>query len=342
MVSSGVFAASSLDSRIGDVLEHAFFVRGVALHGFDQIGNQVVPPLQLVLDLRPLRLDRLVLADELVVRAAAERQRRKRQEYHGVRPFCVSYGIVCRTRCSATLRAELQRTTELGSDLLSSQDRVHQSPAAPPPPPPPLPAAESAEAAAEPAAATTAPANPAAAEPPPNGPTPLDHPLQPPRPQRRTPCPRPRPMRLIIRIAKKTSIMMANGSRRVGRRLHLARHRHIRQRDVAALRDSRDDARGARAQAGAVIAGAKRRDHHEPARLAGEPVGDPLFELVTDLDPHLAFLEREHDQQAVVLALVADSLAVILEQLGRRTRGCRRSRRCPGPWRRRRRRRSRP
>ena len=52
-----------------------------------------------------------------------------------------------------------------------------------------------------------------------------------------------------------------------------------------------------------------------PARFAGEAVGDPLLELVADLDPDLALLEREHDQQAVVLALVADAAAVILEQL---------------------------
>ena len=37
--------------------------------------------------------------------------------------------------------------------------------------------------------------------------------------------------------------------------------------------------------------------------------------VVADLDPDLPFLERQHDQQAVVLALVADAAAVILEQL---------------------------
>ena len=51
-------------SRVGDVLEHALFVLRVALDGLDQVRNQVVAALQLVLDLRPLRLDRFFLADE--------------------------------------------------------------------------------------------------------------------------------------------------------------------------------------------------------------------------------------------------------------------------------------
>ena len=57
-------------SRVGDVLEDAFFVRGVALHRLDQVRDQIVAALDLVLHLRPLRLDRLFLRRELVVRAA--------------------------------------------------------------------------------------------------------------------------------------------------------------------------------------------------------------------------------------------------------------------------------
>ena len=52
-------------------------------------------------------------------------------------------------------------------------------------------------------------------------------------------------------------------------------------------------------------------------RLAGEAVGDPRLEAVADLDPDAALLQRHHDQQAVVLALLADAAAVVLEQLVR-------------------------
>ena len=84
-------------------------------------------------------------------------------------------------------------------------------------------------------------------------------------------------------------------------------------------------------QAGAVVA---RRGTpatmYVAARLAGEAVGDPLLEAVADLDPDASLLERQQDQQAVVLALLADAAAVVLEQLRRRTRGCRRTARWSG------------
>ena len=61
-------------ARVGDVLVDRLFVLREPLGRLDQVGNEIVAPLQLVLDLRPLRLDRLFLADERVVRAAGQRQ----------------------------------------------------------------------------------------------------------------------------------------------------------------------------------------------------------------------------------------------------------------------------
>ena len=77
-------------------------------------------------------------------------------------------------------------------------------------------------------------------------------------------------------------------SRRVRWRLYLARQRHFRQRHVAAFSNSRNDARRASTEAGAVVAGAEGRRHYEAARLAGEPVGNPLFEVVNLTRPVLA------------------------------------------------------
>src|SRR5436190_762050 len=59
----------------------------------------------------------------------------------------------------------------------------------------------------------------------------------------------------------------------------------------------------------------KFRKHVLAARFPGEAVGDPLLESVADFDPHLALVEREQNEQAVVLSLLADAAAVILEQL---------------------------
>src|SRR5262245_3857317 len=59
---------------VGDLREHTLFVLSVTLDGLDEIGNEVVAPLKLILDLRPLSLDRFFLADELVVRTAGQWQ----------------------------------------------------------------------------------------------------------------------------------------------------------------------------------------------------------------------------------------------------------------------------
>src|SRR5690242_14013810 len=58
-------------ARVGDVVEDALLVAGVALHHLDQVGNQVGAALQLVLHLAPGRLDLLLLGDDAVVAAGA-------------------------------------------------------------------------------------------------------------------------------------------------------------------------------------------------------------------------------------------------------------------------------
>ena len=50
-------------------------------------------------------------------------------------------------------------------------------------------------------------------------------------------------------------------------------------------------------------------------RLSGEAVGHESLEAVSDLDPDLAVLDRDDNQQAVVLAALADAAALILEHL---------------------------
>src|SRR5207248_3234839 len=90
---------------------------------------------------------------------------------------------------------------------------------------------------------------------------------------------------------------------------------HAIERDVPRLRDACDDARRPGAQAGTVLTVAEFGDHVLAAGFPGEPVRDPFLESVADLDPNLPFFEREQNQQAVFLLLVADPTAVVLEQL---------------------------
>src|SRR5207302_1115790 len=85
--------------------------------------------------------------------------------------------------------------------------------------------------------------------------------------------------------------------------------------DAARLRDTADHARRADQQALAVSAVAELRDHVLAARFSRKSIRDEFFEAVADFDPDAALLEREQDQQAVVLPLVADALAAVLEQL---------------------------
>src|SRR6478672_7284441 len=63
-------------ARLGDRLERAALVGGVALDGLDEVGDQVVPPLELDLDLRPRVVDAVPQPNETVVE---EDQRQQRQ-----------------------------------------------------------------------------------------------------------------------------------------------------------------------------------------------------------------------------------------------------------------------
>jgi hypothetical protein len=59
------------------------------------------------------------------------------------------------------------------------------------------------------------------------------------------------------------------------------------------------------------------RDHVLAGGLAGKAVGDKRLEAVAHLDPGLALLDREQNQQPVVLALLADAAPAVFEQLQR-------------------------
>ena len=98
-------------------------------------------------------------------------------------------------------------------------------------------------------------------------------------------------------------------------RADLPRRSDTLERDAAALGDASDDALGAGAQPCTVLTVPEERGHDLAARLAGEAVRDPLLQVVADFHPHPPFLECQQNQQAVVLALLADALAVVREQL---------------------------
>ena len=173
-------------ARVGDVLVHAFLVLRVALDRFDQVRNQVVPALQLVLDLRPLRLDRLFLRRRTCCTSSrsAPTARRDRQQRPPSRCYAQSILASSRPLGRSRLRAKsaIPRTRIILSSPARSRRlrrrcgrrqirrsrrriRRHRRRTAEPPP-----------------------------KPPPNGPTPLDQPLQPRRPQRRgTASPGPPP-----------------------------------------------------------------------------------------------------------------------------------------------------
>jgi hypothetical protein len=77
-----------LGARVRDLAEDGLLLARRALHGLDQVADQVAPALELVVHLRPLVLDLGLLTDERVVVAghtAAEgeqRQHHDRQHHH--------------------------------------------------------------------------------------------------------------------------------------------------------------------------------------------------------------------------------------------------------------------
>jgi hypothetical protein len=59
-------------ARVRDLAEHVALLLRDAFDGLDEVGNEVVPPLELVFHLGPLRFDRLFLTDESVVRTPGD------------------------------------------------------------------------------------------------------------------------------------------------------------------------------------------------------------------------------------------------------------------------------
>ena len=72
-----------------------------------------------------------------------------------------------------------------------------------------------------------------------------------------------------------------------------------------------------------VVAVAELRRHRLADGLAGEAVGDELFEVVADLDAHLALLRPRRRSARRCPCPLADAAAAVLEHLHARTRGCR-------------------
>src|SRR5260221_2863298 len=66
-------------ARLRDADEHVLFLRGIALHRGDEVGNEVGAALVLVQHLRPRGLHLLILALELVVSAPGKRERREKR-----------------------------------------------------------------------------------------------------------------------------------------------------------------------------------------------------------------------------------------------------------------------
>ena len=75
-VSAGPLRALRVRARLGDGLERAALVLGVAPHRLDEVRDQVPAPLQLHLDLRPRVVDAVPQPDEAVV----ERDQRQEEQ----------------------------------------------------------------------------------------------------------------------------------------------------------------------------------------------------------------------------------------------------------------------
>ena len=186
---------------------------------------------------------------------------------------------------------------------------------APPPPPPLRPPPKPPNPPPKP---PPPPPKPPPPKPPPNGPTPLDHP--PPPPQNLPPS---------------SAAAAADAADDEERDEEPEERRHADRRAAAARASS---VRGARTPSSVTPRPCAMRPmmrsvpasspapyrpalncgrHDLAAGFAGEAVGDPLLEVVADLDFDAPLLDREQDEQAVVLALLADAAPVILEQLDR-------------------------
>ena len=73
--------AADLGAGIGDAEQHVLFLLRKALHRIDEVGHQIGAALVLVDDLRPARLDLLVIGLDRVVAAIGQAQRRQRRQH---------------------------------------------------------------------------------------------------------------------------------------------------------------------------------------------------------------------------------------------------------------------
>ena len=96
---------------------------------------------------------------------------------------------------------------------------------------------------------------------------------------------------------------------------HHYRGRHVLQLHTAPLGDAADDACRPGKKAAAVLSLAKLRQDRFSNRFPGEAVGDEPFKAVSDLDPDFAILDRDDDQEPVVLPTLADAPPLVLEHL---------------------------
>ena len=93
------------------------------------------------------------------------------------------------------------------------------------------------------------------------------------------------------------------------------RRRHACKADVSTLCDSPDQSLDTRLQPCTVTACPEFRRHHQPDRLARVAVRDPLLEAIPDFDLDATLLDRDQNEQSVVLVLVTDPSTVVLEHL---------------------------
>src|SRR6266536_1705015 len=99
------------------------------------------------------------------------------------------------------------------------------------------------------------------------------------------------------------------------RGLHGASHRDVWNRDAALLSDAVDDP-GRRVEEPRPVSLLPERGRDGLAdRLPGITVGNELFEVVADFDADLAIVLCDDDEEAVVLAFVADPSSAVLEHL---------------------------
>src|SRR6185503_13890961 len=300
----GGLRAGHLRARIGNLPEHVLLLLRDPLRGLDEIRDEIVPALQLVFDLRPLRLDAFFLADEGVVRASRRRAGGGDDErQHEQIPNPKSQGPNPKHR--GLLEFEIW---DLGFGICHHGHRLPPRAGATTAA---AAAAEPAEAAAESAAATATPASAAAAAEGTDSAVPAAPGPHAPAAEAPAPSRAPERVQHDEEDEEREDDVAAGADVRRAVRLRT----DALQRDVASLRDARGHARHTGEQAWSVVAAPELGRHVLSQRLAGEPVGDELLQVVPDFDRRLAIVDGGDDEHAVVLAALPDAAAVILEHL---------------------------